>query len=202
MQTPPSTQLENYAQLGVEIDGTPVQMGASSDFGNVSQELPAAMFLVETHPSGIPWHSAEAAALSGDALALRGMLTGAKVLAVPSARAKAHELSVDLADVQGPGRNGVIRRTDVEAFAAEREQAAEVAAAIEDDFEFFHQALFQQRSGRMLRVNELLATGDPFTVPPSLIPLLDKAQALSTRSGGLFNPALGRLTRRVENHPI
>jgi amidohydrolase len=73
--------LENFGLLGVEVDQTPCDLGGSTDFGNVSQELPAAMFLVETHPSGIPWHSAEAAALSGDALALRGMLTGAKVLA-------------------------------------------------------------------------------------------------------------------------
>ena len=73
--------LENYAQLGVEIDETPVQMGASSDFGNVSQVLPAAMFQVRTHPAGVPWHSTEVARLSGEALALDGMLIGAKVLA-------------------------------------------------------------------------------------------------------------------------
>ncbi|NIV33437.1 MAG: amidohydrolase [Anaerolineae bacterium] len=73
--------LENFDLLGVGMDHTPCDLGGSTDFGNVSQELPAAMFLVETHPSGIPWHSAEVAALAGDALALRGMLTGAKVLA-------------------------------------------------------------------------------------------------------------------------
>jgi hypothetical protein len=39
------------------------------------------MFLAKTHPAGTPWHSAETAHLSGEALALRGMLTGAKVLA-------------------------------------------------------------------------------------------------------------------------
>jgi amidohydrolase len=73
--------LRNFAQLGEEVDDSPVQMGGSSDFGNVSQALPAAMFLVKTHPPGIPWHSAEVARLSGEALALRGMLIGAKVLA-------------------------------------------------------------------------------------------------------------------------
>jgi amidohydrolase len=73
--------LENFGLLGVEMDPTPCQLGGSTDFGNVSQELPAAMFLVETHPAGIPWHSNEVAAASGAALALGGMLTGAKVLA-------------------------------------------------------------------------------------------------------------------------
>jgi len=73
--------VENFFLLGEEMDETPSQLGGSSDFGNVSQVLPAAMFLAETHPSGIAWHSAEVAGSSGDALALRGMLTGAKVLA-------------------------------------------------------------------------------------------------------------------------
>jgi amidohydrolase len=73
--------LENFSLLGEEMDETPCQLGGSSDFGNVSQVLPAAMFLVETHPPGIAWHSAEVTWASGDALALRGMLTGAKVLA-------------------------------------------------------------------------------------------------------------------------
>ena len=73
--------LENFGLLGVKMDQTPCQLGGSTDFGNVSQELPAAMFLVETHPSGIPWHSTQVARSSGDALALSGMLTGAKVLA-------------------------------------------------------------------------------------------------------------------------
>jgi len=63
------------------MDETPCQLGGSSDFGNVSQVVPAAMFLLGTHPPGIPWHSAEVARASGEALALRGMLTGAKVLA-------------------------------------------------------------------------------------------------------------------------
>ncbi|MEE8467629.1 MAG: 2-oxo acid dehydrogenase subunit E2 [Planctomycetota bacterium] len=47
-----------------------------------------------------------------------------KVLAVPSARRVARELNIDLSRVSGSGRNGVIRRADVEAFAADPERAA------------------------------------------------------------------------------
>ena len=53
---------------------------------------------------------------------------GAKVLAVPSARRVARELGVDLAMVTGTGNNGVVRRRDVEAFAAGAPQSAQVAA--------------------------------------------------------------------------
>ena len=40
-----------------------------------------------------------------------------KVLAAPSARRVARELGIDLHSVAGSGRNGVVRRADVEAFA-------------------------------------------------------------------------------------
>ncbi len=50
-----------------------------------------------------------------------------KVLAVPSARRVARDLGVDLSQVSGTGRNGVIRRKDVEAFF-ESGGAAAVAA--------------------------------------------------------------------------
>jgi pyruvate dehydrogenase E2 component (dihydrolipoamide acetyltransferase) len=47
-----------------------------------------------------------------------------QVRAVPSARRVARELGVDLASVVGSGRGGVVRRADVEAFAARPQQAA------------------------------------------------------------------------------
>jgi amidohydrolase len=73
--------VENFRQLGQPVDDEPYIMSGSSDFGNVSQVVPAAMFLVQTHPAGTPWHSAEVARLSGEDGALQGMLVGAKLLA-------------------------------------------------------------------------------------------------------------------------
>lgn len=46
-----------------------------------------------------------------------------KVLAVPSARRLAREMGVDLTQVRGSGRNGVVRRSDVEAFARAKTSA-------------------------------------------------------------------------------
>jgi pyruvate dehydrogenase E2 component (dihydrolipoamide acetyltransferase) len=53
----------------------------------------------------------------------------AKVLAVPSARRVARELGVDLGQVAGTGRNGVVRRSDVEAFHASGAAAPAAAGA-------------------------------------------------------------------------
>ena len=50
--------------------------------------------------------------------------------AVPSARRVARELNIDLSQVPGSGRNGVIRRADVEAFAKLGATAAPAAAPV------------------------------------------------------------------------
>lgn len=50
-----------------------------------------------------------------------------KVLAVPSARRLARELGLDLARIPGSGRNGIVRRSDVEKFAT---SAAPASAAV------------------------------------------------------------------------
>ncbi len=71
----------NLALLGENVNPDPLDMSASSDFGNISQLLPAAMFWAGTHPLGIPWHSAEVARASGEEMALRGMVVSACALA-------------------------------------------------------------------------------------------------------------------------
>jgi pyruvate dehydrogenase E2 component (dihydrolipoamide acetyltransferase) len=52
-----------------------------------------------------------------------------RVLAVPSARRVARELGIDLREVSGSGRNGVIRRSDVEDYAKQRRAAPALPAA-------------------------------------------------------------------------
>ncbi|MEZ5977224.1 MAG: dihydrolipoyllysine-residue acetyltransferase [Planctomycetota bacterium] len=52
-----------------------------------------------------------------------------RVLAVPSARRVARELGVDLAEVPGSGRGGVVRRADVEAYARGGAPSAPATAA-------------------------------------------------------------------------
>jgi pyruvate dehydrogenase E2 component (dihydrolipoamide acetyltransferase) len=46
-----------------------------------------------------------------------------QVLAVPSARRLAREMGIELASVPGSGRNSIVRRADVEAFASSRAAA-------------------------------------------------------------------------------
>jgi len=72
---------ENFAQLGEPLNEKPLDMGGSTDFGNVSQVIPSAFFVSKTHPAGIAWHSVEVAQGAGEEMALRSMIASACVLA-------------------------------------------------------------------------------------------------------------------------
>lgn len=73
--------VSNYEELDLQMTAPPREMDASSDFGNVSQEVPAVMFMIESHPEGIPWHSVDVARAAGEDKALKSMLDGACVMA-------------------------------------------------------------------------------------------------------------------------
>ena len=73
--------LENFTELGEPIDNDPLYIGGSTDFGNVSQVIPSAMFWINTHPQPKSWHSAEVAQASGEEMALRGMMLSAEAMA-------------------------------------------------------------------------------------------------------------------------
>ncbi|MBM3990743.1 MAG: pyruvate dehydrogenase [Planctomycetes bacterium] len=68
-------------------------------------------------------HAAPALAAVGAAAAPTQRASDEKILAVPSARRIARELGIELGDVSGSGRHGVVRRADVEAFAKSRSAA-------------------------------------------------------------------------------
>lgn len=71
----------NAQLLGIPMKGEPLDTGGSSDFGNLSQAMPAGMFWAGTHPPGLPWHSREVAQASGETMALRAMTDSACILA-------------------------------------------------------------------------------------------------------------------------
>lgn len=65
--------------------------------------------------------------------------------------------------------------------------------AIEADFTYMEQTWHAWRPGALGRINTLLATGEWFSGPPSVLPLIVEAQRLTRASGGLFDPGIGRL---------
>jgi amidohydrolase len=71
----------NFELFGIKLK-RPDRLFASSDFGNLSQRVPAFSFFMKTHKPDIPWHSTEVRDASLKEEALEGMITAAKVLAM------------------------------------------------------------------------------------------------------------------------
>lgn len=68
-------------------------------------------------------------------------------------------------------------------------------SAILDDFNYMHNTWHPWQRNALMRVNGLLKTGSPFSIAPSILPLIKKSQILSKQSKGLFNPAIGQLIK-------
>ncbi len=69
---------------------------------------------------------------------------------------------------------------------------AAIAEAI-DDLNYLDQGLHAWHPGTLGRMNELFSVGGKFTAAALVLPLIAHTTELSERSGGLFNPALGKL---------
>jgi pyruvate dehydrogenase E2 component (dihydrolipoamide acetyltransferase) len=119
------------ALLAAEGDTVPVgsvifHLEAEGVAAPPDQPTSAAPAPVPAAPASVPAAPASVAVAPAPvAVAVAPAAAGQKVLAVPSARRVARELGVDLTQVPGSGRKGVVRRADVEAFA----QVAETAIA-------------------------------------------------------------------------
>lgn len=78
-------------------------------------------------------------------------------------------------------------------YGVERDLAERAVAAAKEDFAYMHDTWHPWEPGPLGRVNQLLPLEANFSLPPSLMPVLQQATALSHQSGGLFNPAIGNL---------
>ncbi len=77
---------------------------------------------------------------------------------------------------------------------AGREQAINAAESLERDFAIMHRAWHAWDPGPVGYVNRSISQGEQaFAAPPSVIPLIRLGKKFEQQSGGLFNPAIGRL---------
>lgn len=84
-------------------------------------------------------------------------------------------------------------QVDLSLVGVSAAKAQQAAATIEHDFGFMDRAWHAWGPGPLERVNQLLPAGEPFVAPPSIVPLVRASQRYEEQSGGLFNPAIGRL---------
>lgn len=84
---------------------------------------------------------------------------------------------------------------EVSLYGTDATTAQRAMAAVEAEFELMHSVWHPWQPGSLGRVNTLLATGEWFSSPSSVLPLLVRARQLSQQSNHLFNPAIGKLVR-------
>lgn len=75
------------------------------------------------------------------------------------------------------------------------ELAEQAFVAVQSDLEFMHYSWHAWQPGPLGRTNQLLETTAWFSANPSVLPIIAEGRALSLKSGGLFNPAIGHLIR-------
>ena len=84
--TLPNGVLADVVRANLEAEGIEFEddvfLPGSTDFGNLSQRVPAFWFMLKTHRSGITWHSKEVADESVSDFAHSAMIQGAQVLAM------------------------------------------------------------------------------------------------------------------------
>ncbi len=82
---------------------------------------------------------------------------------------------------------------DISLVGVDRSRAARAGALVKADFAYMQGEWNAWEPGPLGRVNQLLAKGEPFMAPPSVVSLVRLSQGYAESSGGLFNPAIGSL---------
>lgn len=82
---------------------------------------------------------------------------------------------------------------DLSIIGVDKNTAQLATRILEEDFAYMHQAWHAWDPGPLGRVNRLIRSGEPFAVPPSVLPLIRLGQKYAEESGHLFNPAVGKL---------
>lgn len=82
---------------------------------------------------------------------------------------------------------------DVRLPESDREQAAEVLPAVQRELQRMHHEWHAWEPGELTRLNDALQAGKIARTTPEIVALLHRSRDLERRSGGRFNPAIGRL---------
>lgn len=101
----------------------------------------------------------------------------------------------------GETRQKVIRKqiyafgtiVDVSFWGISEQKAELVFDTLTRDLEYMHVTWHAWHPGAVARTNQLVTTGLPFTLAPSVFPLIQQSKQLYKISQGLFNPAMGEL---------
>lgn len=82
---------------------------------------------------------------------------------------------------------------DITVYSKSEREATTAINKIARDFQVMHHDWHAWEEGPLMVINRALSKGEPVSVIPSLRPVIKQSIRLSEATGGLFNPAIGRL---------
>lgn len=82
---------------------------------------------------------------------------------------------------------------EVKIWGVDEERGKELVSIVAEDINFMHRVWHAWKPGSLSRVNQLLPSGEKFSIGPALIPILKEAKKLAAMSENRFNPAIGNL---------
>ncbi|WP_367277822.1 FAD:protein FMN transferase [Paraburkholderia sp.] len=86
-------------------------------------------------------------------------------------------------------------RVQLVLYGVPLKDAQQDADAVFSHFQSMHRELHAWQPSEVTRLNQSIASGEPFQASPELAQILRAAQQLSIESEGLFEPGIGRLIR-------
>lgn len=82
---------------------------------------------------------------------------------------------------------------DISIIGASKKDSEAAVEQLENDFKQMHTLWHAWEPGPLGRVNQLIKSGESFSAPTSVLPLIKIATELSAKSDNLFDPAIGEL---------
>lgn len=89
---------------------------------------------------------------------------------------------------------------DITVYDTSPETARKAFDRLDSDFALMHKAWSPWVPGSLSRINSLIPTGKPFSVAPSVLPLIKNSIWLTEKTNHLYNPAIGNLINLWQFH--
>jgi len=89
---------------------------------------------------------------------------------------------------------------NVTLYDIDEKLAAQAFADLDRDFEHYHKSWTPYEPSALTRINQLITTGEKFSVAPSILPLITESLTLAEQTDNLYNPAIGKLIKLWQFH--
>ena len=89
---------------------------------------------------------------------------------------------------------------DITLYDVDAELAQRAFDDLDHDFAYYHSAWTPYEASSLSRINLLIPTGKPFSVGPSVLPLITNSMPLAEATNDLYNPTIGKLIKLWQMH--